>query len=545
MGKTLRVTIVGALLAALLLGSAQASFTDTEGHWAYSAISKWSEQYGIIKGYENGTFQPNSSITRGAFSVILDRVMHYQTTSAAETFTDTLGTWCESEVLKLNAAGVMLGNEGRALIWDTISRQEAVTMVARAFGIPEAEEESAYADAGHISDFAKGYVAAMARYLTDTGENLFRPRDAITRAEVVSLLDNMVSVLYQKSGSYSEEVNGNLMVNAPDVVLANMHIAGDLIVAPGATTAVTMKNVSVDGHIRNFSSHEVAVDDTPQVPDTPVTPPNPPAPTGSALTPTGNVTGETIAYSGKQIPVLQGVKANDLDQSGFYWENGRLNYGAGNYTARFGIDVSAYQNRACPDTTIDWEAAAADGVNFAMIRVGLRGTSSGKLNADAFYAKNLEGAYAAGIEAGAYFFAQAVTVEEAIEEADFVISLLEGHNVTGPVAYDWEMHDSSYRVYGTDPGVASACALAFCDRIAQAGYQPMIYVGNYVGYIKYGEYMDQLSKYPLWFAEYKTTASEKLYPTFYYQPNYWQYSSSGTVAGITGNVDCNLQLIPR
>ena len=74
---------------------------------------------------------------------------------------------------------------------------------------------------------------------------------------------------------------------------------------------------------------------------------------------------------------------------------------------------------------------------------------------DAFYAQNIDGAMAAGIETGVYFFAQAITVEEAIEEADFVISLLEGHEIDGPVAYDWEMHDSTYRVYGTTPEMAA------------------------------------------------------------------------------------------
>ena len=79
------------------------------------------------------------------------------------------------------------------------------------------------------------------------------------------------------------------------------------------------------------------------------------------------------------------------------------------------------------------------------------------------------------------------TVEEAIEEADFVISLLRDHEINGPVAYDWEMHDSTYRVYGTTPEMATACAIAFCQRIAEAGYTPMIYAGQYVSYIKYDQ----------------------------------------------------------
>ena len=150
---------------------------------------------------------------------------------------------------------------------------------------------------------------------------------------------------------------------------------------------------------------------------------------------------------------------------------------------------------------------------------------------------------AAGIETGVYFFAQAITVEEAIEEADFVISLLEGHEINGPVAYDWEMHDSSYRVYGTSPEMATACAIAFCQRIEEAGYDAMVYAGQYVSYIKYDQ--GALEPYLSWYPEYKSTSSEQLYPTLYYHRNYWQYSSSGTVAGIGGRVDLNLQFIPR
>ena len=136
-----------------------------------------------------------------------------------------------------------------------------------------------------------------------------------------------------------------------------------------------------------------------------------------------------------------------------------------------------------------------------------------------------------------------VSVEEAIEEADFVISLLEGHEIDGPVAYDWEMHDSTYRVYGTTPEMATACAVAFCQRIEEAGYDAMVYAGQYVSYIKYDQ--GALEPYLSWYPEYKSTSSEQLYPTLYYHRDYWQYSSSGTVDGIGGNVDLNLQFISR
>ena len=182
-----------------------------------------------------------------------------------------------------------------------------------------------------------------------------------------------------------------------------------------------------------------------------------------------------------------------------------------------------------------------------MVRIGLRGYSTGGLNADAFYQQNIEGAMAAGIETGVYFFAQAITVEEAIEEAEFVLDLLEGHEINGPVAYDWEMHDSTYRVYGTTPEMATACAIAFCRRIEEAGYDAMVYAGQYVSYIKYDQ--GALAPYLSWYPEYKSTSSTSLYPTLYYQMDYWQFSSSCPIAGIgdgtTTKVDANIQFIRR
>ena len=135
------------------------------------------------------------------------------------------------------------------------------------------------------------------------------------------------------------------------------------------------------------------------------------------------------------------------------------------------------------------------------------------------------------------------TKEEAIEEADYVISLLDGLDINGPVAYDWEMHDSTYRVYGTSPEMATACAVAFCERIKDAGYTPMVYGGTYVTYMKYDQ--GALADYLSWYPEYKSEKSEKLCPTLVYHMDYWQFSSTRAVAGINGRVDMNIQFIRR
>ena len=544
--------LAAALAGTLAMTPVSAAFTDTQDHWAADAIAKWSEEYQIIQGYEDGTFRPDNSITRGAFAGILDRFLKFQVQAPAEVFADTAGTYWESAILKLNAAGIYLGNNGKALPADTITRQQAVTMIARAFGIDAATDTLSYLDTEQFAEYARGPVAEMTArgYITDSQDGSFRPLDPITRAEIVSILGNMIQVLVQETAEYAADVGGTMMINAEGgASLRDMTITGDLILAPGVTGPVTLNNVTIQGTLRNFSGVEptwfqvVPTDPSrPGETQTPETPAGPGIQPSEVYTP-GATTGETFEYDKRQIPVYADAEPIQLYEGDFVWNDtgDRLIYTGGRYRTRFGIDVSAYQNRAS-NGTIDWEAVAADGVEFAMIRAGFRGTSTGAINADEYYAQNIDGAMAAGIETGVYFFAQAITVEEAIEEADFVIELLRDHEINGPVAYDWEMHNSTYRVYGTAPEMATACAVAFCKRIQEAGYTPMIYAGTYVSYIKYDQ--GAIAPYLSWYPEYKSASSEKLYPTIRYQMDYWQYTSSCTVAGISGRVDANLQFIP-
>lgn len=539
-------------LTAAALGTALAvvpamAFTDTEGHWAEESIQKWSEEYRIIQGYEDGTFRPDASITRGAFAGIMDRFLQFQAISEPETFSDTAGNYWESAILKLHAAGVYLGTNGKALAGNTITRQQAVTMIARAFHIDAETTSLFYADEAQIAEYARPAVAEMTArgYVNDTWDGNFRPTDPITRAEIINILSNMIDTLVQTSDPVTGDVAGTLMINsAGGATLTDMTVHGDLIVAPGVTGDIGISNVAVLGHIRNFGTASfVEVRGPENIPTEPEEPDIPAILPGDVYLP-GETTGNTILYSGKEIPIYEGREPLRLYDGDFYWNNGRLTYIGGDFDTRFGIDVSAYQNRASGESkTIDWDAVRDDGVEFVMVRVGLRGTSTGELHADEYYAQNIDGAMAAGLETGVYFFAQAITVEEAIEEADFVIELLKDHEIDGPVAYDWEMHDSSYRVYGTPPEMATACAIAFCERIKEAGYTPMIYAGQYVSYIKYDQ--GAIAPYLSWYPEYKSESSEKLYPTFYYQMDYWQFSSNCYVNGIGGRVDGNLQFIPR
>ena len=515
------------------------AFADTDGHWAESAINKWSGEYGIIQGYDDGTFRPDKSITRGAFAGILDRFLHFQNASPADTFSDTAGTYWEDAILKLHASGIYLGNQGAALPSSTITRQQAVAMIGRAFRIAPETAAPDYTDTDQIAEYAMAYVGEfeVRGYLTDSAAGTFRPTDPITRAELINILSNMVDTLVKETTTVTEDVSGSLLISAADgATLKGIQIGGDLILAPGVTKDVTLVDCVIQGNIRNYGTGEVRFEAPQITPESTATKPSEVYKPGATLD-------RTLEYGGKTVPIYRDRPLNVFSDVDFIWtdeenENRRrLEYLGGEFRTRYGIDVSSFQGE------IDWNAVADDNIDFAMVRVGFRGTGTGSLNTDKYYEQNIRGAMRAGLETGVYFFAQAVTVEEAIEEADYVISLLDGLDINGPVAYDWEMHDSTYRVYGTSPEMATACAVAFCQRIKDAGYTPMVYGGTYVTYMKYDQ--GALADYLSWYPEYKSEKSEKLCPTLVYHMDYWQYSSKCSVAGIGGNVDVNLQFIRR
>ena len=537
--------IFTAVLVAGMSISASASFTDTDGHWAETAITKWSQEYSILQGYDDGTFRPDQSITRGAYAGILDRFLKFQKMSEPEVFTDVAGNFWEGSILKLHAAGVYLGNNGKALAGNTITRQQAVTMLARAFQIESVATELPYYDADLLAEYARGPVAEMTArgYITDSVDGAFRPMDPITRAEFLNILNNMVAVMVGDGEYLQDDVEGSVLINAAeDAVLSDMKISGDVIIAPGVCGSIILRDVEVLGNITNLSGIEPMIMVTEEEPEEEIPEEIPPILPEEVYTP-GKITKDTIEYDNKVFTVYKGVKKNTFKEGDFEWVGDRLKYTGKKYRTKFGIDVSAFQTRASENQTIDWNAVAEDGVDFVMVRVGFRGTGTGSLNADAYYRENIEGAMEAGLETGVYFFAQAITVEEAIEEAEYVLELLDGMEIDGPVAYDWEMHDSSYRVYGTTPEMATACAIAFCQRIEEAGYDTMVYGGQYVSYVKYDQ--GALEPYLYWYPEYKRETSESLVPSLYYHMDYWQFSDRCTIAGIGGLVDGNLRFIPK
>ncbi|MBQ7801909.1 MAG: glycoside hydrolase family 25 protein [Oscillospiraceae bacterium] len=192
-----------------------------------------------------------------------------------------------------------------------------------------------------------------------------------------------------------------------------------------------------------------------------------------------------------------------------------------------GIDVSAHQQE------IDWAKVAASGVDFAMVRVGYRGYESGKLVVDPYAEANLVGAAEAGLETGVYFFSQALNVEEALEEAAFLLEAIADYEITMPVVFDWEtVHDESARSKEMDPRTLTDCALAFLGAVEEAGYTPMIYFNTYQS--RNLLYLEELKDYEFWLAMYTSRMD------FPYAVKMWQYTDTGRVPGISGNADINV-----
>lgn len=221
------------------------------------------------------------------------------------------------------------------------------------------------------------------------------------------------------------------------------------------------------------------------------------------------------------------------DKNLFEYRDHRMTYADDAYTTRIGIDVSYFQGN------IDWEKVKADGVAFVFIRVGFRGYGEeGTLNVDAEFHKNIQGAQAAGLDVGVYFFAQAVNEEEAVEEALFVLNELDGYELQMPVVYDPEsiLHTKA-RTDDVTKEQFTKNTLAFCRTIKEAGYEPMVYCNMLWQVFKLE--LSDLEEYPIWYADYE------YYPQTPYHFEIWQYTSSGQIEGIEGDVDVNIQLIPK
>lgn len=233
------------------------------------------------------------------------------------------------------------------------------------------------------------------------------------------------------------------------------------------------------------------------------------------------------------VPINRELKQSQLDAANLnILENGEYQYLTdGVVTSHKGIDVSSHQG------DIDWTQVAQDGVEFAIIRVGYRGYGSeGKLMEDQKFDDNIRGASAAGIRVGVYFFSQAVTQEELLEEAELVLNKIAPYKIDCPVVYDVEKTSKNGRMNAISVEERTQFAALFCRTVAEAGYTPMIYHNTEMGALLID--VAQLEEYDKWYAGY---SDQMFYP---YEYKVWQYSDTGSVAGISTAVDMNICFEP-
>lgn len=238
-----------------------------------------------------------------------------------------------------------------------------------------------------------------------------------------------------------------------------------------------------------------------------------------------------------EVELNEAWAKHPYDTTGFVMTEDGMTFTQEGYTTRKGIDVSVYQGN------IDWDKVKADGYDFVIMRIGFRGYgSAGNICEDKMFAKHYKGAKAAGLDVGVYFFSQAISEEEAVEEAAFVVKQLESvgatpEELTLPVVFDPEsILDAEARTDDVTGEQFTANTIAFCEAIKEAGYQPMTYCN-----MKWQAYLldlGQLEEYPLWYADYEPI------PQTPYDFVMWQYSESSRVDGVSDPVDTDLWIIP-
>ncbi len=233
------------------------------------------------------------------------------------------------------------------------------------------------------------------------------------------------------------------------------------------------------------------------------------------------------------VPIQESLIKNKYEEACLnILENGELQYVENGQVVSYkGIDVSKHQG------TIDWDKVAADGVEFAFIRVGLRGYGTGKLVEDETFEENIKGAISAGIKVGVYIYSQAINEEEVLEEANFVLEKIAPYRIECPVVYDVEMvSGDDGRMNRLTVEERTNLTLLFCQTIENAGYRPMIYHNMEMAALKIN--LEALEDYDKWFAYY----NQNMYYPYAY--DVWQYSEKGRVNGITGDVDLNISFVP-
>ncbi len=369
-------------------------------------------------------------------------------------------------------------------------------------------------------------------------------------------------------------LTGNNVVNASDLQSLSDEELVDAILS-GSAGVIDRSEIETDQSQNEDAGHTASGGDAPAPTDPPTPTPEPVVSSdpaiklpntsfttveGQAFDPLAGVTARTYTVEDETNGISYVIK--DSNGETVSLENAQNTAGKYSITYSYelvpesepreilayelGIDVSQFQG------SIDWDAVKADGIDFAFIRCGGRGYTQGGIYDDTRFYENVQGAKAAGVKVGVYFFSQAITPYEALEEASITLDKISGLGIDMPVVMDWET-GGGYRtwdLYGQD---FANVITAFCSTIAQNGYTPCVYLNTSDINNRLGGYSgDILSRYKLWYAyPYSCYSDGSFYQegdmipprSFYFE--YWQYSWHGDVAGISYDTDLNIRVIGK
>lgn len=461
-----------------------------EGSWYYTYVTDLS-QTAVVNGYPDGTFRPDGTVTWGEALKLILRAVGFPETPQIDNH------WA-SGYLGLAIGYGFLPETGEYPLDLPITRLEVARLAARAMGLYNTLMQSPFADCAD-SDVLALYGAGIIQGMEINGQMCF--------AGDRSLLRSQISAIIWRIQKYQPGDSGGGLTPGVDAETPEIPETEQPSDGPGLTLEGWQPLPPVE------ETPETVL--PPEIQEPPVQEPP-----------------KTITYGNDTVNVLEDVPVFAYDPQSFYLKNGRMHCSDDRVKLVHGIDVSAHQG------AIDWDKVRSDGVDFAILRAAYRGYTAGSLNRDTMFDLNIHGASRAGLDVGVYIFSQAISVEEAIEEADYLLEIIAPYEITGPVVFDWEVIGTkNARTYGLDTETLCAAANAFCQRIAEAGYTPMVYFNPYCGYVKYD--LSEIMDYDFWFAQYKNQ------PDFYYNFQIWQYTSSGRVDGIQGNVDLDVWLLPE
>ncbi|GGD86383.1 S-layer homology domain-containing protein [Paenibacillus nasutitermitis] len=231
--------------------------------WASAEIAEW-KGLGLLKGDENGYVLPNNGVLKTEFITFINRVFNF-TEKSDRTFPDVPeNAWYASEIAKAVASGALEGGtDGKISPLETLTREQAALILYRVFTVsPAVKEVEPFQDDTKIASWSKAAVYAMkeAGYVTGTPEGAFQPKKALTRAEAVKMINNVMGKLVADTGTHSDLAGKNLVVNTAGGTLSGVKLSGHLYITAGVGEGdLTIENAEIGGtiYVNGGGSHSI------------------------------------------------------------------------------------------------------------------------------------------------------------------------------------------------------------------------------------------------------------------------------------------------